>query len=220
MVAVSLIAASAFTVVTALNPQPNVFFANASADTYISTLSRDQPQGGSDTLWISSVDQQESWTIISFNFGGKLRQDMMVSDARIQLTTLSMDGTFPTTIIAGRVLETWSEATATWDNAPEFGFDTRTATIVKDPRLTGEALWIDVTRILNRWHLFGGPSTFSVVLNISTDVDGASLAFASLQNQDFRGPRIQVKYLPIPVVYSVDLSLELIEKVVAPARLE
>jgi len=212
-----MFAASAFTVVTALNSQPVVFSVQASADTFLSTYYADEPQGSGNTLWVTNQDGQLNWTLLLFNVAGKMRPGDLVTEARVQLTVVAASGSgFPATIVTGRLLTSWNEQTATFETKPLMAFDTRTATLVKNPPAFGDTIWIDITKQLNRWHIFGGPSNFGTVMQISNDVNDVSIGFGSREDrtQETVVPRIQVKYTPGPKSlygYGVDLNLGLVE---------
>lgn len=224
-VALSLVSVSALSVVAGLNSQPVVFSVQASADTTLSTFYADEPQGSSDTLWVSNANGQLNWTLLLFNVAGKMRPGDLVTDARVQLFVAAASGSgFPGTIVTGRLLTAWSEQTATFETKPLMAFDTRTATLVREMPQPGDAIWIDVTKQLNRWHIFGGPSSFGTVLMVSNDVVDMTVGFSSREDRgpDSGVPRIQVKYTPGPKSlygYGVHVDLGLVE-LAAAVRLE
>ena len=205
-VVASLVSVSALSVVTALNSEPKVFFVRASGDTTLSTFFADEPMGRDDTLWLTAADGELNWSLVSFNLAGQLRPGDLIREARVQFHVVTSQGTaFPATIVTGRLLKSFSEASTTWDTKPLMGFDTRTATIVKAPPEPGAGIWIDVSKQLHRWHSYGGPSNFGTVLQLITDsalqlngTAGASLGLASRENVDYQMPRIQISYAPGP----------------------
>lgn len=200
LIALALASVSAFTVVTALNSEPRTFFVTVGADTTLSTFYADQPQGRSETLWVSNADGQLNWTLIQFNLNGMLRPGDLIKQARVQFHVVTASGTdFPATIVTGRLLTGWSENSASFKTKPLMAFDTRTATLIKELPAPGAGIWIDVSKQLMRWHSYGGPSNFGTVLQFASDVDDASLGFASKENPD-QGlqPRMQVQYTPGP----------------------
>jgi len=198
-VVVGLVSVSAFSLVTALNSEPQVFSVVANADTFVSTFEPDVAQGKDHTMWITRADGQLNWSLISFNLGGRMRPGDLVSESRIQLFLVATEGTsYPATIVTGRLLAPFSETTTTFDVKTPMGFDTRTATVVKGDRPAGDAVWIDVSKQLNRWHSYGGPSNFGTVMQLASDVNDASIGLASRENTQYDPPRIQVKYNPGP----------------------
>ncbi|MGQ0797179.1 MAG: DNRLRE domain-containing protein [Methanobacteriota archaeon] len=198
-VALALVSVSAFSVVTALNSPPRTFFARVAGDTTLSTFNADDPQGRETTLTVSRSGGELNWSLIQFNLNGQLRPGDLIKEARVQFHVVSASGAdFPATIVTGRLLTSWSENTASFETKPLMAFDTRTATLVRELPEPGAGIWIDVSKQLMRWHSYGGPSNFGTVLQIASDVDDATLSFASKENAQYTGPRMQVQYSPGP----------------------
>ncbi len=198
LVAVSLVSISILSVVGALNSQPQVFFASATADTYISSSSPSKPFGASQVLWVSDSPGGSNWTFIRFGLSGKLRPGDLVLQATITLTFAAATAPkWPVSVLSGRTISNWSEST-TFGDRTMVGFDTATsASTGPTAPVPGTTLAIDVSKQLHRWQSYGGPSNFGTAI-LPFHGENAALGFASRENLQLPPPVLEVHYQPGP----------------------
>lgn len=210
LVVVSLLAVSLLSAVGAFNSKPTTFIAAASGDTYLSSYAPSASHGTAPVLW-ASHDRYENETLLAFDISGKLRPGDLVVQARIRLTISDVAATrFPISLTTGRTLTNWQENTTTFNTAPLLAFDTSTSTALGTTQSVsrGDAVWIDVTRQLHRWHSYGGPSNFGTVLMMGSGSGDAALGFASRENTQLNQPVLEVTFQPGPRnIYSYTLGL-------------
>ena len=209
LVAVSLVAVSLFGVVGAFNSTPRTFTAGASGDTYISSYAPLTTHGTAPVLWVSR-DGYQNWTLLAFNIAGKLRPGDLVVQARMKLTVSDEKAAkLPVMLTTGRALTNWQENSTTFASPPLFAFDTGTTTAVGTTQKVarGDAVWIDVTKQVHRWHSYGGPSNFGTVIMMGPGNPNAALGFASRDNAQLNKPLLEVTFQPGPrAVYGYALG--------------
>ncbi len=205
MVALSLFAVSAFAVLPS-SGDPTVFKMSAFGDTYVSTANPTVSYGRDTVLWVSKVGPVENWGYISFDLASKLPASVVIVRARIKLLVTQSVGTFPATMVAGRLLADFNEATVTYNTAPAAAFDVSSSIVFTKGPMNGFTAFADVTQQLKVWRDSGQKTLFGLVLTMDRATANAGIAFASHENTNVDGPILQVFTLP-PGQYGYGIHL-------------
>ncbi|OGS47700.1 MAG: hypothetical protein A3K66_03000 [Euryarchaeota archaeon RBG_16_67_27] len=181
---------------TSLNSETRTFTVEGYADAFISTYTS-EPQGTQPLLYVTRDNGQVNWSLLLFNIVGRLKPGDLVAEARIRLATGAASETgWPAVLVTGRILTSWDESKVTLKTKPLITYDTRTMTYIEKRPDVEKPIWVDVTKQLHRWHSYGGPSNFGTVLSFASDNDDVSIAFASRENLQYKGPQLQVFFKP------------------------
>lgn len=207
IVALSLVTVTAFATFVASDPTSTTFRFGASGDTMVSTASPATAYGGAAVFWVSKSGNAENWGLISFDASSKLQLTDVVVSARLKLIVNSSSGNFPATMLTGRLLSGFNEATVTYNTKPSATFDAATATLFDKQPGPGKAIFVDVTSQVNAWHKSGQTVPFGVELKMSSATANAAVAFASRENPSLEGPVLQIFTLPPGQVYGYVISL-------------
>jgi len=195
LVAVSLIAVSAFALLPS-SGDPTTFKTSATGDTYVSTATPTAAYGGDTILWVSKVGSLENWGLLSFDIASKLPASVVIVKARIKLLVTQSYGTFPATMVAGRLLADFNEATVTYNTAPAAAFDVSSNTVFTRGPMNGFTAFVDVTQQLKAWRDSGQKTLLGLVLTMDRATANAGIAFASRESTNLEGPILQVFTLP------------------------
>ncbi len=205
MVALSFITVSAFALLPS-SGDPTVFRMSAFGDTYVSTANPTAAYGSDTVLWASKVGSVENWGYVSFDVASKLPASVVIVRARIKLLVTQSYGTFPATMVAGRLLADFNEATVTYNTAPAAAFDVSSNTVFTKGPMYGFTAFVDVTQQLMAWRNSGQKTLFGLILAMDRTTANAGIAFASRENTNLEGPVLQVFTLP-PGQYGYSIPL-------------
>jgi len=195
MVAVSLITVSAFALLPS-SGDPTTFKTSVFGDTYVSTANPTAMYGRDTSFWVSKVGPVENWGLLSFDVASSLPASVVIVRARIKMLVTQSYGTFPATLVAGRLLADFSEATVTYNTAPAAAFDVSSNTVFTKGPMNGFTAFVDVTQQLRAWRDSGQKTLFGLVLTMDRATANAGIAFASRESTSLDGPILQVFTLP------------------------